>query len=241
MISNSLFYLFEATFRSFCFNLVYCQISLSSYTDKLNITLCVILIMLIKTSSLLFQTKIFSYKYFLHIIFSWAQIAPFSQYIPLFPGLFPYLPIMYLFSSPALQLFFSVYLTPSVANEPSWNEPGSGLGSARPSRATILGQRAEHEPSRADIPWLGPKPSRAEPMFGLGSGLGELGSLGSVKCNEFSACSMCYKSLLFSVTMMNVGRVLGSRETSGLVETFDSEINTTEMLYKSLLRWSDTS
>ena len=113
------------------------------------------------------------------------------------------------------------------ANEPSRAEPSLPL--------------RMNEPSRADIPWLGPKPSRAEPMFGLGSGLGELGSLGSVKCNEFSACSMCYKSLLFSVTMMNVGRVLGSRETSGLVETFDSEINTTEMLYKSLLRWSDTS
>ena len=53
------------------------------------------------------------------------------------------------------------------------------------SRATILGQQTElnlllgmNEPSRAYIPQLGHKPSRAEPVSQLGSGLGKLGSGG---------------------------------------------------------------
>ena len=41
-----------------------------------------------------------------------------------------------------------------------------------------------NEPSRAYIPQLGHKPSRAEPMSRLGSGLGEPGSAGSVKCKD---------------------------------------------------------
>ena len=110
---------------------------------------------------------------------------------------------------------------------------GARLGLTKPSRDFWSPSRARaepslslevNEPSRADIPWLGLKPSRAEPEHGLGSGLAGLarGSLGSVKCNEFSACSMCYKSLLFSVTMMNVGHVLDSRETSGVMEILTS-------------------
>ena len=107
---------------------------------------------------------------------------------------------------------------------------GARLGSTKPSRDFWSPSRARaepslplevNEPSRADIPRS--VSSRVEPsQHGLGSGLGELGSLGSVKCNEFSACSMCYKSLLFSVTMMNVGHVLDSRETSGVMEILTS-------------------
>ena len=73
----------------------------------------------------------------------------------------------------------------SVANEPSYD-----FGS--PSRAESPSLRLRvNEPSRAYIPQLGHKPSRAEPMSRLGLGLGELSSVGSVKCKGISA-RRCY-------------------------------------------------
>ena len=59
------------------------------------------------------------------------------------------------------------------------------FGSPSRARAEPSLSLEVNEPSRAYISQLDLKPSRAEPMSRLGSGLGELGSLGSVKCNEF--------------------------------------------------------
>ena len=67
----------------------------------------------------------------------------------------------------------------SVANEPSRDFGSPSRARAEPSLPLEV-----NEPSRAYIPQLGHKPSRAEPMSRLGSGLGEPGSAGSVKCKD---------------------------------------------------------
>jgi hypothetical protein len=95
-------------------------------------------------------------------------------------------------------------------------EPSRDFGSPSRARAEPSLPLEVNEPSRAYISQLDLKPSRAEPMSWLGSGLDELGSVGSVKYNGCSECLMCYKSLRFSVTMTNVRNIPGTRETSGV-------------------------
>ena len=66
-------------------------------------------------------------------------------------------------------------------------EAGLGMSRAEPSLSLEV-----NEPSRAYIPQLGHKPSRAEPMSRLGSGLGEPGSVGSVKCKGFQGAELVW-------------------------------------------------
>src|SRR5436190_140024 len=61
-------------------------------------------------------------------------------------------------------------------------KPSRDFGSPSRARAEPSLPLEMNEPSRAYIPQLGHKPSRAEPMSRLGSGLGEPSSAGSVKC-----------------------------------------------------------